>query len=325
MRTDVPLDWYSKLAHLDVTKLGGRVVPGHALWNGKSWSMWIPGPHHLIQMSAEPVEAYYYATAPEHADDARFRFLEFFQQRIFWPDIVPFVEGLYSDVLNAGATISKLRLIFDHADRNSHDSARMVASEIEYVFLNCRSMFDLLQQIMLKLWKKVELRDPSLQKRNLPDSYRRMVMQDEQPMSSGQIAERWALPDAIAETYATSAQFFVWLRAYRDLIAHKGRTPDLIYHTERGFAIQKTSKPFADMTIWDDSNSLPNDLGSLLSVVAHVLLSTFTACDAWADTIAKTIQMPSAIAPAHQIYIRAPHMKNLNRLNSFIHGDPWFK
>src|SRR2546423_400434 len=82
--------------------------------------------------------------------DAHFQFLEFFYQHIFWPHIMHFVDGLYSDILNAGASISKLRLIFNHSDPKSHESFRMVASEIEYVFLTCRSMFDLLQQIMLK-------------------------------------------------------------------------------------------------------------------------------------------------------------------------------
>lgn len=322
----VSLEQLRALSHLDVTTLNGRSIPFHALYDGQKWHLWFPASDRLIHTDAAvPVESFYFAERPAGKDDFYFRLLEFLQQHAYWPDIAHFVDGLYADLQNAGASLSKLKLIFDYAQGNSHDTGRMAVTEIEYMFLTCRSVFDLLQSVIVALWAKVRLFNQDIKKANLPSTYRKMVLRDDKPMSKEEIAQRFSLPESIAGIYAASAQFFLWLRSYRDLIAHKGHTPEKIFVTEKGFAISKEVRPFCDMNIWCDANSMPNSLGSVLSVMGHVLSTTFATCDAFAEAFSSTIQFPSAIAPKHHIFVCGPHLHNLAALNDLIKQRPWYK
>jgi hypothetical protein len=215
-------------------------------------------------------------------------------------------------------------LIFDHSGDNARDTGRMVVTEIEYMFLTCRSIFDLLQEVIVALWSKVRIPNQDAKKANLPSTYRKMVLRDEKPMSKEEIANRFRLPEGIAAIYASSAPFFTWLRSYRDLVAHSGHTPDKVFITEKGFAISKEDRPFRDMEIWCEANSLPNQLGSVLSVMGHLLATTFATCDLFAEAFSKTIQFPPPVAPKHHIFVCGPHLHNLASLNELVQKRPWY-
>ncbi len=321
----ISLELLRDLKHLDVNNLNGRIVPFHALHDGQTWHLWFPGDDRLFHTDKGILgEGCYYAAERAGADDIHFACLEFLQQRTYWPDVAGFVDGIYGDLQNAGASLSKLQLIFEHANPKTHDPARMVVTEIEYVFLTCRSIFDLLQEIMLRLWKKTQLADKSVKKKELPESYRDMLFHKGEQLSADDIASRYGLPKDIAAIYVESAPFFLWLRSYRNLISHSGHTPDRIFATEKGFAISKSERPFCDMDIWTDANSLRNGLGSVLSVVAHLLATTFATCDAFAAALLKVIQFPPPIAPNHRIFVRGPHLKNLVPLDELIKVRPWY-
>lgn len=273
---------------------------------------------------ATPIESCYFSKEMVGRGDLHFRLLEFLQQRAYWPDIARFADGLYADLHNAAASLSKLRMIFDFSATNSYDTGRMVVTEIEYLFLTCRSIFDLLQEIIVALWSRVRLFNQEIKKANLPSTYRKMVVRDEKPMTKEEIAKRFTLPGSIAEIYASSEPFFMWLRSYRDLIAHSGHTPSKVFLTNRGFAISKEDHPFRDMNIWCESNSLPNELGSVLSVAAHVLSTTFATCDAFAGAFSKTIHFPPPVAPKLNIFVCGPHLYNLVALNDLVRDRPWY-
>jgi hypothetical protein len=322
---EIAIERLHELKHLDVSALNGRVIPLHALRDGEKWHLWFPATDRLIHAdTAVPVECCYFAEQPVAAGDFYFQLLEFLQQRAYWPDVARYVDGLYGDLQNAGASLSKLKLIFDHSRHNARDTARMVVTEIEYVFLTCRSIFDLLQEVIVALSSKVRLFSQDIKKVNLPRTYRKMVLRDERPMSKEEIINRFRLPEDIAAIYASSEPFFTWLRSYRDLVAHSGHTPDRVFVTEKGFAISKGDRPFRDMEIWCEANSLPNELGSVLSVMGHVLATTFATCDLFAEAFSKTTQFPPPVAPNHHIFVCGPHLHNLASLNEFVQSRPWY-
>ncbi len=315
------------LVHLDIAHLNDRDIPFHALHDGTAWRLWFPGPHGLFE--AKPVdvsESSYFATAKVAKSDFHSSFLEFLQQRTYWPDITRFIDGIGSDLLNLSACLAKIELIFHHCPRHSNGYSRMIATEIEYVFLTCRGIFDLLQEIMHRLWKKITLIDQTKKKVSLPEkTYRRVVLEDDHPRTPQEIAERFVLPMEIADVYAKSTPFFFWLRDYRDLIAHSGHTPKHVFRTEQGFAISKEDRPFRDMKIWCDANSGNNELGSVLAVVAHVIRTTFGTCDEFAAVLQRSIQFPPPIAPNHRIFIRGAHTSYLNFLTDMVAGTrAWY-
>jgi len=317
----VSIETLRQLAHLDVSNLNGREVPFHPLHDGAKWHLWIVNNDKLIPITAIPVESCYFSTATVGEHDLYVLFLDFLQQRAMWPDVARFVNGIEADVRNAGASLAKVRLIYDFAPL---DASRMIVTEIEYVFLTCRSIFDLMQEIMVRLWDKVRLKDSTIKKAQLPSSYRKMVLREDKPMSAEEIAQRFGLPTEIAVIYAASTPFFLWLRAYRDLVAHSGHTVEHVLSTEKGFAIFKFNRPFRDMDIWTGANSLPNDLGSALSVIAHVLMTTFATCDGLVAALSRVIGFPPPIAPKHKIFICGPHLENLAGLQGMVRDKPWY-
>src|SRR5687768_9715763 len=104
----VAIEWLKEVPHLDVTDLRGRTVPLHALYDETGWRLWFPGKDRLQCVPAPLVEGRYFATAPAGAGDLHFPLLEFVDQRVLWPDVQRFSEGIYADVQNAGAAFSKL-------------------------------------------------------------------------------------------------------------------------------------------------------------------------------------------------------------------------
>ena len=320
--TLVNLEHLKALVHLDLAHLNGRNIPFHPLHDGSGWHLWIPGPQGLFE--TKPIDAgetSYFATAKAAESDFHSPFLEFFEQRAYWPDITRFIEGIGADLLNLSACFAKIELIFHHCPHHSVGYSRMIATEIEYVFLTCRGIFDLLQEIMHRLWKKVTLLDGTKKKINLPEkTYRKVVLDGDHPRTSQEIAERFVLPMEIANVYATSTPFFFWLRDYRDLIAHSGHTPRHVYRLERGFAISKEDRPFRDMKIWCDANSGINHLGSVLTVVAHIIQTTFGTCDEFALELQRLIQFPPPVAPNYRIFTRGAQTSYLNFLADMVAG-----
>ena len=241
------------------------------------------------------------------------------------PEIDGFVDGVFSDLQNLAAILSKLRFLFESAKQISSDPSDMVVTDLEIVFLTCRSTFDLLQEILVRLWENVTLNDTNAKKEHLKKSYADMVTCDLKPRTAESIVERFGLPPTIADIYAKSEPFFAWLRDYRNSIEHSGHTPDYVFMHPKGFAISRNRKPFSDMDIWCDSNTLPNGLGSALSAVAQIVNTTFSTCDAFAAEMSKIIKFPPPIAPNLRVFVRGPHIRNLVSLQGCISKSPWYE
>ncbi len=312
------------LPHVDVDNLFGRQLPLYALHDDGKWKLWIPdGRGGLCKIIASPVEAKYFSKQAAKPDDARLPFLDFFDQRCNLPQTGSFSRAAYSDIQNLAASLAKLEIIF--LARNSFDGvARMAATELEYIFLICRSLFDLFQEIMAALWRQVILSDQSLKKKDLPSSYRKMVMNSNQRMTVDEIIEKYTLPARIAAAYHATSDFFEWLRAFRDSIAHSGRDFDLVYDTNRGFAISTLASPFSRMDIWDDRNTLPNNLGSLKSAACHVIHSTLSTIDAIVAELQSEIAFPPPIVPGYSVYFCGPSTKHITEVEVGVQVCAWY-
>jgi hypothetical protein len=313
------------LPHVDVDNLGGRPLPLHCLRDEKGeWHMWLPdGKDGLCKVIATPVESCYFAKEPANEGDIRLFFVEFLDQRANYPETHKLARAAYSDVQNLAASLAKLELIFA-ARENWSGTSRMAATELEYIFLNCRSLFDLFQEVIRTLWSRVTLLDESLKTRDLPKSYRRMVLHDDNRMSAEEIVARHQIPKQIAEAYHSTSPFFEWLRQYRDYIAHSGRDFDCVFVAENGFAISIDAAPFSGMDIWCDANTLKNNLGSLKSAACHVILTTLRALETIILSFQSVIHFPPPVVPDYAIFICGPNIKHLAQMASAVKEDPWY-
>lgn len=312
------------LPHVDVDNLGDRVLPLHSLYKDGEWHMWIPdGKEGLYERKAVPFEACYFAKAASSENDVNLFFVEFLHQCASYPETQKLAWAVYSDVQNLAASLAKLELIFS-AYMNWPGANRMAATELEYIFVNSRSLFDLFQEIMVKIWRRIRLVNVSVKKQTLPSSYRRMVMHDEKRMSAEEIVSKHKIPEQIAEGYYSTSVFFEWLRQFRDYIAHSGGDFNCILVAENGFVVLKDKAPFSGMDIWCDTNVENNELGSLKSVACHVILTTLNSLDSIVRAFQTVIRFENPVVPEYSVFIRGPNINQLAKLEDGIRKAPWY-
>ncbi len=324
MGSNVKIDELRKLPHVNCEDMQGRTFPLHPLLDESGWHLWIPQNDGTILdfKGSIPVEVNYFSKVADRSDDLIFPFLEFLEKRAFWPDIQSEVIAITNDIHNLAASMAKISLFFQENRRSNLDVRRMVGTELEYIFTVCRSLFDLLQKIIKALWRRATRCTPGLKEQHLSDSFRQMCLLNNQPMSVEEIISRKNIPRELAIVYNHNAIFFEWLRDYRDCITHGNGEFNLVFIDKKGFAIAKNEAPFNNMLIWSDTNTLPNNLGSLKSVASYIISLTLDAFENALDFFKTTIKFPADVAPNHRMYTRGVHNSYIVSLDSNI-TNPW--
>jgi len=317
-----------KTSFLKCTHYDGRVIPLQACFNdNKKWEWWIPGPEGLIKTQpTEIVEGYYFAKEPAKENDGFLAFSNFMLKRAYYNDVVIFVRGITEDFQNLGASIDKLNLFYSLSTKDGPSiSTRYISTELEYIFKVCRSLFDLLQEIIYRIWKRLKYHDKSKKTKLLKQSFAKMILHNDNILTPEEIENKFFIPTALANFYYFQAKFFKWLREYRNKIDHAGEGFKLIFFTERGFAVNIDEEPFSELDFWNDKNTLPNKLGSVRSVIAYVILNTINSLEEFTKIISSIVDMPYDISPDYSVFIRSPHISALIESNKYINEQPWNK
>lgn len=315
----------SKIPFIDAGSIGGRVLTTLTFYEEGEWHIWLPLQSELIKMKGEPKEADYFARSPEKDTDVYIEFLNFMTQRSCWADVMRAIDGIRNDIHNLGASLGKFELFY-HASRNRRiEVTRFVSTELEYIFSVCRSLFDLLQEVIATLWQRIKLKDETIKKKQLPKSFRRMVIKDENLVPAEVIEERWRVPMAMAAFYHRNAPFFEVLRNYRDDVVHSGRDFKSIFVTEKGFAVSADAKPFCLFGVWNDEHMLPNRLASLRPVVSYVITETLRACEDFSQSIQRIIEFPPEVAPDFRLFLRGFHNRHLMEMETVLSECKWWE
>jgi len=327
MSFDINKEELKKVTYLQVDQLQGRAVPLFACYHGdKTWELWVPNNGGLQRMQAKEIaEGKYFGKSPAHEGDVYLEFFDFMCKRGYWKPIVFLIEGISDDLQNISACLAKLDLFYRESKQAGFEARRFVITELEYLFSVCRSLYDLLQECNSKMWSTFKFNDPSLGKKPLPSSFGEMVLENNQLRTKEQIISRYAMPDMLAQYYTRQADFFTWLREYRDYISHSGKSFEYVFATKKGFAVSIDTKPFSSMSIWSDKNTQPNKLGSVKSFTAYLIISTFKAIEEFARVMSKIIVFPPDIAPDYHVFICGPHVSYLQNLSTHIQDEPWYE
>lgn len=301
---EVKLADLSEIPFLDLSKLEGRFVSTLNFYAEDGWIMWVPTSKGLRKFRVELVEGLYFAKNPESKDDIYYYFLDFLVQRASFPSIEKSLSGLQDDFLNLGASLAKLDLFYRERESIGGGISRMVSTEVEYIFLVCRSVFDLLQEIISRLWNTIDLVDEEVRKQPLPETFSKVIKLLGENGETGDLISKYGLPLSVAGFYARNSEFFISLREFRDNIAHRGSSVDIIFSTDRGFAVRDTLMPFVKYGVWTDEHK-QNELCSLRPAIGYVIHETFVACEDFSRTIAAIIKFPPPIAPGLRLYMRS--------------------
>ena len=200
--------------------LRDRAINLMPLWDGEKWHSWVPvGNGKVIRMQIAGVsEGDYLAKAAQLDSDLFITFVDLMWQRASWPEIVPLITEIEDDFRNMGTSLAKLKHIFQTRSLLPQGAPRTFANtELEYLIILCRTVFDLLQEMMSRIWQsRVFLLDPVAERRRkaakLPDTFSKMCLRDNSPRSVEEMEQKFGLPRSMAERYVQAIPFFVELR-----------------------------------------------------------------------------------------------------------------
>lgn len=318
---------FDKLFHIR-KDIKNRIVPLCPVLDAEGkWHVWLDRGTDFQEIKIiKPVESDYFAQKADSREDVFFEFLNFMYQRGTREDVYPILQAITSDMHNLSACLAKLELFHRLKNEQQLDIHRFVVIEIEYIFGVCRSLFDLFQLIAKKYWDGIQLFEYNHRKRELKNSFRNMVLKGEAETikSSEEIQTQFGLPPQWADFYIKEADFFKKIRKYRDDIHHRGLTPNIIFHTAKGFAIQADYEPFACFNIWKSETFQPNNLAPIKPIIAFVIKETFAAMNRYVQMLAEIIKFPEEITPGYYLFMRGHHIYKLTELKDYIENNVWY-
>lgn len=209
--------------YLDADALEGRSVNLMPLWDGEKWTIWLPdgeGVVPILVFDARFVD--YVAKTPYHESDLFVPFINLLWQRASYVEVVPLIFGIINDIHNLGTSTAKLHFFHQQSDEVPNALLpRFAVTEIEYTLVVTRSIFDLLQEIISRIWdkngkvlvKQEEVVGSEQSKwKELPKTFSKMLLSGDKPRTKDELTSRYGIPEPLAETYTRTAAFFPYLR-----------------------------------------------------------------------------------------------------------------
>jgi hypothetical protein len=324
------------VSYLNVEQLAtsARTINLMPLWDGAKWHQWVPNIEGKLVEGAvvDTIEGYYLAIVPARDSDLFIPFVDLMWQRASWPEICPFISAISDDFHNMGTSVAKLKYLFDcRKNLPAGAGGRFARTELEYLVILARSIFDLLQEMTSIIWTgRVRLREPVAEARRiagrLPKTFSKVILRDKKQLRSPvEIAEEFGLPTKLAEAYAGGAPFFSRLRDNRDDVIHGLKKTGYVFVTERGFCVNPKEPPFSSFEGWRPEHRYNENIVSLLPWVAETILGTIHTCNHLLSTFASIIEFPPEIAPGYQVFVRGPYAECFASVLQVNSGaSPWW-
>ena len=322
-------------------ELRGRVIPTGFIYDpdhdnpnlpdftdDEEWLNFVPGPDDDLQFFiGEPIEGVYFGEEPEDPkNDLNITFLELYYQRLSWPDIAGLFPKVIDDLRNLAASLSKLAMYQRTLSESTMGLQRFVQTELEYLFVVSRSMYDNLQFVASNTWDKVHAakEDDDFSSSLPTSSLRKMALHGGDPVSPNTLQEKYGIPEGLAEFYSDEADEFQKIRDFRDAVAHQGDSPDIVFRTEDGLAVNVSSDPYSEFDVWDEDQINENSLAPLWPFAAHIVDHTISVLDRFVSGLLdKPLHLPCELAEGYNVYIRGPHISNINHLDGLMSDDEW--
>jgi hypothetical protein len=208
-------------------------------------------------------------------------------------------------LFNLSASLAKITHIHNTKDVIGVGAARMVITEVEYIFSVCRSMIDLFQEIAAKIWERVKLfEEPRHPKKKLKKSFSGMICFEGRLSTSEELQARFGLPVAWADFYLLHADFFLQIKTFRDNIIHSGSQFQTVYPGEDGYLLNFNSSPFVGMSVWSEQERQGGGCVPLMPALAMVAYQTISICDSFSRLVDGTLKQEEPMVPGMYLFIR---------------------
>ena len=148
----------TQLPHLDLSELGDRAAINLPVWDGENWRYWrIQGDSATEGKMAGVIKSNYLARSPHEESDVSIPFVEIMWQRASWPEILRLISGVENCIRKMGTSVAKMKHTYLTRNQLPVGAApEFATTEFEYSIVLCRTVFDLLQEIISKLWEHLK-------------------------------------------------------------------------------------------------------------------------------------------------------------------------
>lgn len=325
LQTGIPLSELKKIPFLDPESISNsRAITSLSFYVAGEWHCWMAPAGELIKVQMWPCEAGYFGDSGERDTDPRFRLLELAAQRISFVDMLKSIVGITHDLRNLATSLAKMKCFYEISKTRQSEVARFVQTEMEYMIYVCRSAFDLLQLMFAKHWQRVELKDKSIKKKALPQSFADVILQGKRIKTDKEIMGKYGLPQSFANWYLTYAEFFVQIRDLRNAFAHHGEPAcEVVFCTDRGFAIRRSEPRWSKFYEWPKEAELSNELVPLRPVLNSILGSLINVTDTFAQVLEYVIDLPKPFFPKLQYFTRGHHDGEFAAIDNVLTNCLW--
>lgn len=286
------------------------------------WRCWFPVNGGVQELCMKPAEAHYFGDKPERPTDCSYKILNLLAQHAVNTKNFHFFNALWNDFQDLTCILAKINFFYKHKDDIGDGIMRYVQTEIEYLIIKCKSVYDLLQEIIISLCERIVLADGSKIK-NLPGTFSKIVFSSGNLRSKEEIVIAYRLPDALAEWYVSYGRCFDSIRNIRDVIVHGGNSLPSIYSTDSGFAIDRKNGLFDGLYDWPQKCELENSLVPIRPVIAGMIKDTLDACNGFPETLKSIVVMPKEISPGLMVYSRGYNDNQLQLLERVVSESLW--
>ncbi|MFG1191777.1 hypothetical protein [Xanthobacter flavus] len=318
----------SKIVYLDQKALDGRALLIMPFWDNTTWRLWIEAPPGIINEVniLDASHSNYVANQPARNEDISIDFINFMWQRASYPEIGNLINGIQDDFHILATSALKIRHFFELRESIEKSIiSSFVKTEMEYMITVARSVFDLLQEILSKIWNNriilIDQDSNAVKNRHkMPDKFTKMAIHGRNvPKPIDELISHYAIPLVLAEQYNCISPFYVALLRSRDKFIHGGGSVETIFVTEKGFCVDREAQTFSHFE-WKENHRYNDRLVSLLPWVAHIIFGTMQACEQIVGAFASVISMPPEMAPGYRVFIRDPANRELHKLSAVVDG-----
>lgn len=269
-------------------------------------------------------DGFYFSLNKKDSNDTYIKYIDFiYQKTSYFSSKIS--NKILSDIMNLLISLAKIDF-FDKID-NGHNlnSSDFLLTEIEYILIVCRSLFDLLQEFINFSLSRFEYTYDGGKTfktiNNLPQSFFNLSNHN-----SEYLLKKYKLPPFMPVFYDKYRVFFKYLRDMRDDIIHYGKAElnEKIYKLDdKGFVFSTRENinftKFAKYFNLLDENKL-NTTSPILPVLAYIIFISIEALSEFIKILEneKFFHQFANLAPNYTVYYRSEYSKYYNCLQNII-------
>jgi len=221
------------------------------------------------------------------------------------------IPGLYTTLRKIESDLANICVVFYRyqdvlSSKHSLRQCFFLKSDLEFLFYNIRSLFDLTQFFYQCLWKNSLNSQGKSPPTSLPNSFAKMVLFGSELRSVEEIIKKYLIPVIIAQVYVDYGGLFRDCRDIRDQVVHYGKNIESVFIKDKKAFVDVTKHPFDKINCWGKESIDKNNLGELLVLLQFLLRTVIQYMEDLAIALNRTYSPIALIHSDWKMYVCHP-------------------